>query len=233
MPSISAQVKIDTAALQERLRHVYWIGGGSGAGKSTIARCIAAAYDMHYYATDDVMADHGRRMPAETSPYLQAFIAMDMDERWLHRSPKVMLESFHWFRGEGFALIIEDLLQLPSERSIVVEGFRLLPHLLMPLLANPAQAIWLLPTPTFRQHVFAERGGVAWGFIGKTSHPAQALHNLLERDARFTERLRAELEQDRLPYRSVDGTLSVADLTAQVATAFGLPALPSAPNELP
>jgi ABC-type glutathione transport system ATPase component len=32
---------IDAAALRARLRHVYWIGGGSGAGKSTIARRIA------------------------------------------------------------------------------------------------------------------------------------------------------------------------------------------------
>jgi predicted ATPase len=28
----------DAAELRARLRRVYWIGGGSGAGKSTIAR---------------------------------------------------------------------------------------------------------------------------------------------------------------------------------------------------
>jgi adenylate kinase family enzyme len=31
----------------EALRHVYWIGGGSGAGKSTIARRIAAQHGLH------------------------------------------------------------------------------------------------------------------------------------------------------------------------------------------
>jgi hypothetical protein len=213
----------DHATLPERLRHVYWVGGGSGAGKSTIARRIADSYDMHYYATDDVMAEHGRRMSPDECPYLQAFIAMDMDERWLNRSPEVMLESFHWFRGEGFALILEDLFKLPTNRRIIVEGFRLLPRLVHPLLAHANQAIWLLPTPAFRQAVFAERGGVAWGFIAKTSNPAQALQNLLERDARFTERLRAELTEAQLPYREVDATISVADLSAQIAQAFGLP----------
>ncbi len=29
------------SALRARLRHVYWIGGGSGAGKSAIARRVA------------------------------------------------------------------------------------------------------------------------------------------------------------------------------------------------
>ena len=47
----------DAAALRERLGHVYWIGGGSGAGKSTIARRVAERHGLHLYATDDVMPD--------------------------------------------------------------------------------------------------------------------------------------------------------------------------------
>ncbi|GAB2722799.1 hypothetical protein GCM10027089_53310 [Nocardia thraciensis] len=41
-----------------RLRHIYWVGGGSGAGKSTVARHIAARYGLRMYSTDDAMADH-------------------------------------------------------------------------------------------------------------------------------------------------------------------------------
>ena len=36
--STSGPGSADAAALRTRLRHVYWIGGGSGAGKSVIAR---------------------------------------------------------------------------------------------------------------------------------------------------------------------------------------------------
>jgi hypothetical protein len=54
---------------------------------------------------------------------------MSMDERWVNRSPETMLETFHWFRGEGFGPIVEDLLALPAEPGVVAEGFRLLPHL--------------------------------------------------------------------------------------------------------
>jgi len=102
----------DAGALRERLRHVYWIAGGSGAGKSTIARRIAARHGLHCFATDDAMADHARRSTPEDCPLLTKFIAMGMDERWVTRSPEAMLETFHWFRGEGFDRIVEDLLGL-------------------------------------------------------------------------------------------------------------------------
>src|SRR5919108_5332316 len=133
----------DSAALQEQLQHVYWIGGGSGTGKSTIARRIAAQHGLRVYATDEVMADHARRSSHEDCPLLHRFMAMDMDERWVNRPPKTMLETFHWFQGEGFNLIIEDLLCLPREPGIIVEGFRLLPHLVKPLLSITTHAVWL------------------------------------------------------------------------------------------
>ena len=107
--------RVDVAVGEPRaqLRHVYWIGGGSGAGKSTIARRMAARHGLRLYATDDVMSDHAGRSSPGDSPFLSEFAAMDMDERWVNRSPEAMLETFHWFRGEGFGLIVEDLLRLP------------------------------------------------------------------------------------------------------------------------
>ncbi|HEU4508934.1 MAG TPA: hypothetical protein VFR78_11885, partial [Pyrinomonadaceae bacterium] len=132
---------------KEQLEHVYWIGGGSAAGKSTIARRIAVEHGFHVYSTDDVMSDHARRSTPEDAPLLHKFIAMDMDERWVNRSPQALLETFHWFQGEGFNLIIEDLLRLPREPGVIAEGFRLLPRLIEPLLPTRAHAVWLFPTP--------------------------------------------------------------------------------------
>jgi hypothetical protein len=112
----------DAETLQEQLRHVYWIGGGSGAGKSTIARRIEAEHGLQLYATDDVMLDHSRRSTPERCPSLHQFMAMDMDERWVSRSPNAMLETFHWFQGEGFSMIIEDILRLPKKPGVIAEA---------------------------------------------------------------------------------------------------------------
>ncbi|MBA2724735.1 MAG: hypothetical protein H0U53_01990 [Actinobacteria bacterium] len=40
------------------------------------------------------MTDHAQTMDQGNAPYLAEFMAMDMDERWLHRSPRVMFETF-------------------------------------------------------------------------------------------------------------------------------------------
>jgi 2-phosphoglycerate kinase len=112
--------------------HVYWLGGGSGAGKSTVARRLAEEHGLRLYDTDAAMADHVARSTPEDSPALHAFLAMDMAERWGERSPEVMLETFHWYRGEGFGLIVEDLVALGDERGVIAEGFRLLPELVQP-----------------------------------------------------------------------------------------------------
>ncbi|HEX5726539.1 MAG TPA: hypothetical protein VFX98_13780 [Longimicrobiaceae bacterium] len=213
---------IDRAMLREQLQHVYWIGGGSGAGKSTIARRIAARHGLRVYATDNVMADHARRSTNEDSPLLHRFMAMGMDERWVNRPPSTMLKTFPWFQGEGFDLIIEDLRRLPREPGVIVEGFRLLPRLVEPLLTVPAHAVWLLPTPDFRQAVVQGRGGAASGFLARTTDPERALRNLLERDQMFTDTLREEAARLDLPVIDVDAAMTEDDLARRVTEVFGL-----------
>ncbi|MEV4070257.1 hypothetical protein ACGFJC_27345 [Nonomuraea fuscirosea] len=209
-------------ALRERLRHVHWLGGGSGAGKSTVARRLAGRHGMRVYDTDAAMPDHARRLPGDRAPYLGRFAAMDMDERWVTRSPAEMLDTFHWYRGEGFELIVEDLLALPADRPVLAEGFRLLPALVRPLLADVDQAVWLLPTPSFRRAVFDGRGGADWSFLARTGDPRRALRNVLERDALFTDRLAGQIR--RLGLHGIEVAVGDAedDLVRRVAAAFGL-----------
>ncbi len=160
-------------------------------------------------------------MLPEGAPYLSSFKAMDMDERWVNRSPETMLETFHWFRGEGFGLIVEDLLRLPADNGVIAEGFRLLPYLVKPLLAEPGHAIWLLPTSEFRRAAFRSRG-TAWEIPRKTTDPQRARHNLLERDRMFTHRLSEETKRLEMPIIEIDRAMSEDELARQVTQAFGL-----------
>jgi len=185
---------------RSNLRHAYWIGGGSGSGKSQVAQHLAAEFGLQVYETDEAMADHIRRMRSEEAPALAAFLAMDMDERWVEGSPEAMLDTLHWFRGEGFGL---------------------LPHLVQPLLADPKRAVWLLPTPELRYAAFTCRGSL-WAIAGRTSDPDKALSNLLERDRLFTERLASETQ--RLGLRAISICLDTPEnrVTDEVAAVLGL-----------
>lgn len=211
----------DAEAPRTRLSHVYWIGGGSGAGKSTAARRLADRYGLHRCSTDDLMTDHAGRMTPEESPFLRRFAAMNMDERWVDRTPGAMLDTFHWFRGEGFGFIVEDLLALGRGPGVVVEGFRLLPHLVLPHLADPDHAVWLLPTPEFRRAAFESRGTL-WDLPDRTGDPDRALRNLLERDRMFTDRLREETAALGLHVIELDTGTTEDELVDGVARLFGL-----------
>ena len=98
------------------------------------------------------------RTTPDEAPFFHAFLSMDMDERWLRRSPQEMFETFHGFREEGFDLIVEEVLAMPADRPILVEGFKLLLHAVSPLLSDTHQAVWLLPTAEFRRKAFDSRG---------------------------------------------------------------------------
>lgn len=211
-------VKFDT----NDLRNVFWIAGGSGAGKTTIARRLASKHGLQLYSTDESMSAHAKRSTAGNCPLLHQFMEMSMDDRWLTRSASEMFETFHWFRGEGFEMIVEDILSLPRSPALIVEGFRLLPALVEPLLVERHKAIWLLPSPGFRRAVFESRGGSGWSFLSKTSEPDRALRNLYERDALFTEFLRSETGRLGLQSTDVDEGVSEDALFARVAALLHL-----------
>lgn len=210
--------------LADRLGHVRWLGGGSGAGKSTVAARLAEEHGLRVYSTDDAIGPHVARSTPSLHPLMHAFIAMDMDERWVSRSPSEMLRTFHGFQGEGFEMIVEDLLSLPASPPILVEGFRLLPRLVAPLLSGPRQAVWLIPRGSFRRTALLARGTTSL-MLAPTSDPGRAFENLLARDQLFTVELAREAKALGLATIPVDGDAGIDEMSDRVRTALGLPDL--------
>ena len=202
--------------LQQRLQHVRWLGGGSGAGKSTVAYLLAEKHGLRLYHCDDMQSAHTARSNPNDHPMLHAFRAMTMDERWATRTPKEMFRTFHGFSGEGFGLILEDVLDLPTDVPVLVEGYKLLPRLVAPLLSRKDQAVWLIPPPSFRR-LALERRGALWSIAGQTSDPEKALTNLLARDALFTEEVEGETTALQLTTIKIDESISVDELAKRVA----------------
>ena len=185
-----------------------------------MARRLAANHGLRLYHAEP-LSRYADRTTAVDAPLLHAFLAMDMAERWLNRSPQVMLSTFHGFQGEQFDLMVDDLVALRPKPPVLVEGFMLLPRLVAPLLSGPGQAVWLIPTPEFRRAAFDSRGST-WDIPRKTSDPDRALANLLERDRLFTNELLREATALDLPVIRVDLGLSVDTLAVRVAEVLDL-----------
>jgi hypothetical protein len=203
------------------LDHVRWIGGGTGASKTTIVHRLADESRLAVYSTDAAIRVHAARLGACAAPLLESFRRMSMDERWVLRDPAEMYRTFPWFHGEGFKLLVEDLRSLPVTGVVLVEGFRLQPDFVRPHLSDPNHAVWLIPTPEFRRAAFAARDR-SEAFWMRTTDPGRAMANLLARDEIFTNELAADAASGGMRTLAVDGSRSLEATVATIARQFGL-----------
>src|SRR6266550_6769337 len=204
--------------LRTRLRHVLWIGGGTGAGKSSVATLLADRHGLARYNYDwHDSRDHTERTRADRHPHRAAFLAMSLDERWILRTPRQMAdETIGGFR-ERFEMVIEDLLAMAEHPPVIADGFGFLPDLVHAVIDSPRQAIFLLPTREFRVVALERRG---WGSVEGTSDPGRARENRLARDALLTDHIRGRVEALGLVSIKIDGSRALVDIGAAVERHF-------------
>ena len=105
----------DARDLADRLRHILWIGGGTGAGKTSITTALAEARGLQPYSYDFHDArDHSERIDPLRHPAMHAFASMSMDQRWVLRTPEEMARETMKSSRERIEMAIEDLLAGPS-----------------------------------------------------------------------------------------------------------------------
>ncbi|MFI5834706.1 hypothetical protein ACIA5A_13620 [Micromonospora sp. NPDC051300] len=210
--------------LARRLAHVRWLAGGTGSGKSTLTRALAERHDVLIYDGDRAERDYVGRCTARDQPYLWALLHAPGPRRWNGRSAQEIFESMPSLHGETFGFVVDDLLALPADRPILVDDFRTLPGEVAPLLNWPAQAVFLLPTPTFRDRAlrsrFADpdRARANWG----DGDHREALALRLGRDELWDAEIRRQAAVSHLPVVTVDGSRGVRDLADDFAVRFRL-----------
>ncbi len=203
--------------LKELLSHVLWIGGATDAGKTTVARILAERHGLQVYHYDRHDLPHHERLAQNREEY-RAFLDASLDEHWVVPRPQELLQrSLRSFR-DRLPFVIEDLLALPAEVTIVAEGFGLIPALIAPLLSDPRQAIWLVPTESFKRASMKRRNKPS--FATTISDPERATDNLLRRDMLLAERVRAQALDRDLTVFEVDGSKGVREVTAVIERHF-------------
>ena len=201
------------------LGNVLWIGGGTAAGKSSSAIALAERHRLERYNYDWHDArDHSERTRADRHPARAAFLAMSVDEQWVHRTPREMADDTIAEFAERFDMVLEDLAAMTAAR-VIADGFGLLPELIAPVDPDRRRAVFLLPTPEFRDWALARRGWIA---REGTSDPVRARANRLARDALLTQHVRVQALALGYATIVVDGRRTLDDVTAEVETRLGL-----------
>jgi hypothetical protein len=182
---------------------VLWIGGATDSGKTTTAHILAGRHGLPIYHYDKHDIAHHEKL-AKTYPAYRDFLTASLDDRWVFPEPdELFRRSLQSFR-DRFPLLLEDLVSLPLERGIIVEGFGLLPELLAPILCHSCQALWLIPTESFKLDSMTRRGKPSFG--SQVSDLERAKNNLFIRDMLLAEYIKSQVLQYGYTLYEVDGT---------------------------
>jgi hypothetical protein len=210
-------------SISQRLQHVRWLAGGTGAGKSTVAHLLAARSGAIVYDGDRAEHDWSSRCTQREHPYLYANLLLTKEDR-ATLTPTERFEGMASRHGETIGLLVEDLLELPNDRPVVVDWFGNTPRDVCPLLTWPGQAVFLLPTKEFRgralgsRYADPRRAAANWG----TADSSVALANRLARDELWDAEIRAQAEDLGLPVIDIDGTRDAEAVAEELARRFRL-----------
>lgn len=199
---------------------LYWIGGSPCSGKSSIADRLAERYGLGVYRCDDAFHEHLGRFEPGRHPVAARLMRASCDELWMRPVPRQVAEELAFY-DEEFALILDDLRALPTDRPVIAEGAALLPALVAGLGVAREQAIWIVPTEAFQRQHYAQRD---WrhDILRECTDPEQAWQNWMARDAGFAREVAADA--DRRGYRilTTDGSQSLEAMLGIVERHFGL-----------
>jgi len=195
-----------------------WIGGATDAGKTTQARRLALTHTLALYECDRTDAAQHERLAAE-DPAMAAFMAMSLDERWVQPTPGLLAErSLESFRLR-FPMVLDDLAALARRgRPVLAEGFCLMPDLVAPLIAEPRQAIWLLPTEGFKRRAWAVRGKPSWRT--RVADPERGARNLFERDLLLAAEIARQAAAHGFDTLTIDESRSEDEIAALLQDRF-------------
>jgi hypothetical protein len=185
-------------------RLIYWLGGSPCAGKSTVAHAIAARSGWDVYACDAAYDRHVAQADPRTSPTLYEVGRLRDDALWLRPLPEQTATEIAMYREE-FTAILADIVALPGDGPLLVEGAALLPELVAPLLGKHGHGAWLVPTAAFQRYHYAQRD---WPreVVAGCSDPQQAFEHWMLRDIGFAAYITQTAYERHLPLLTIDGT---------------------------
>jgi hypothetical protein len=161
------------------LRHVLWLGGISGVGKTSAALEFSRRYDVRLFSAGQAFTDHGELLrEAQMLEHLSGASATDL------------AAAYEELARHRFRVAVERLRELPTDVPVLAEGRFLLPDLVAPLAAGPQHVLFLVAAEATQRRTLASRRRE------KSAAAAQARFVL---DQALADRIRADARARGLP----------------------------------
>ena len=199
---------------------LYMIGGSPCSGKSTIASLLARQYRLLHIKLDDLADEMMSQACADSQPICLLRQDRSPDQIWL-RSPEEMADEEWRFYEEIFPYVRSYLIK-NQEKSLLLEGAGLLPHLVKDLEYPMSSYLCLTPTADFQKKHYRQREWVPYVLEG-ISNPKQAFENWMQRDILFAQMVREEAIKLGYPSLVTDGSQSEKQAAEEIARLLKLP----------
>ena len=222
---------------KESLKHVFWIGGSAGGGKTTISKRIAEDYGFFRYNGDGYGPGHMDNASENECPALFKIRSggENFEERFveyfrwlLFQKPEEMVKALLDFYRDDFLMAAKELLDKPSDNPIIVDlGFGY-PIKELRKLIEKERAIFLVATGKYRMQVFEERNFLRPGSTfpkALEGHPNQkeiVFSGFVEAIRLLTEYTQRKCETHDLPLLVTGGRMTVDETYESVCRHFGI-----------
>jgi hypothetical protein len=190
-----------------------FVGGGTGGGKTTLARALSGLHGLRLLPIDALWYEHAERSNETPLP---------ADAAWLERTPATQAADFERVSRLMLGYVLEDLPRLPDQPAVVVEGPQVVPD----VLPEHARALFLIPSPDFQRANLSARPM-------PSSDPARALANRLVKDRLYADRIEKLARERGYTVIAIDGTRAPDEIRSQAENEFRDFLAASEPVDLP
>jgi dephospho-CoA kinase len=195
----------------------FWLGGSACAGKTSVARLLAAEHGLTLYSCDDCFEEHRRRADPVRHPDFHRLMDMPMEKLWARPVEVQSAELLRFYRDE-LLMVLEDLERISG--PVLVEGVGLLPERIAEICPDPRRVLLLISTPEFRRQAYLKRGPLVRKLLSQCREPEKAFIRWMERDDRVAQRLSAGARRSGLSVLKINGRQTVEEIARQAATRF-------------
>lgn len=204
----------------QKFENIYWIGGSPCSGKSSIAEKIVDKYGFEYYKCDDYMWNHIDIGVSRNIPIMHKLKNLRIDELWL-RNIEEMVDDEIEFYNEEFSIIEEELLLLPRDKNIIVEGAAIMPQIVAEKYIERDKYICIVPTREFQLEKYRLRKWIR-DFLKGYSDSELAFSNWMDRDSKFADIVKEYSYTKGFEVLIVDGSKSLEENVISVLKHFNI-----------
>jgi 2-phosphoglycerate kinase len=205
---------------EPKLSSVYWLGGSTCAGKTTIANNLSENYGFTVYHCDENLGKHIEKSNAEEHPNLFKLTTLGWEDILSMSEDEYLVWMIDLF-SEEFQMILEDLDRQIKDRPILVEGINLLPKLLKDIIEEGNNAIWLVSDDTFYNLHQMQRKEL-YDRINECTNPEQALHNYMNFDLAYGRYIKNEAQRLDLKVMVIESNNDILENIKTISTHFNL-----------